>query len=223
MPIRINLLAEAQALEDLRRRDPVKRAIWVAGFLVCMTLAFSSYLQLRATIAKGDLNRVEGQLASRTNEYRSVLDNQTKLAEVNHKLGALQQLATNRLLYGTLLNALQQTTIDEVQLTRFRVDQSYALTEAVRPKTNEDNRITAGKPATSTERVVLTLEARDTGPNPGDQVNRFKQSLTNSPYFQAVLSKTNEVRLTSLSAPQMVDAKASVSFSLECRYPERTR
>jgi len=27
MPIRINLLAEAQAAEDLRRRDPVKRSV----------------------------------------------------------------------------------------------------------------------------------------------------------------------------------------------------
>ena len=34
MPIRLNLLAEAQALEESRRRDPVKRAVWAGVFLV---------------------------------------------------------------------------------------------------------------------------------------------------------------------------------------------
>ena len=33
MPIRLNLLAEAQAAEDLRRRDPVKRALWLARLM----------------------------------------------------------------------------------------------------------------------------------------------------------------------------------------------
>ena len=34
MPIRINLLAEAKAAEELRRHDPVKRVIFV-GALCC--------------------------------------------------------------------------------------------------------------------------------------------------------------------------------------------
>lgn len=207
----------------MRRKDPVKRAALAAGALVCLALVYSSYLQLRAGIARGELNRVEGQLAARTNDYRTVLQNQAKLAETIHKLGALQQLATNRLLCGTLLNAMQQTTLDEVQLMRLRVEQSYHLTEAIKPRTNDENRIIPGKPATSTERVVLTLEARDSGANPGDQVNRFRQSLAKNPYFQTVLNKTNEVRLTSLSTPQVVDNKSSVLFTLECRYPEKTR
>jgi len=39
MPIRINLLAESQALEEMRRRDPVKRAIWVGVLVVSLLLA----------------------------------------------------------------------------------------------------------------------------------------------------------------------------------------
>ncbi len=34
MPIRLNLLAEAQAAEEMRRRDPVKRALWLAGLII---------------------------------------------------------------------------------------------------------------------------------------------------------------------------------------------
>ena len=36
MPIRINLLAESLAEEDLRRRDPVKRAIIIGALLVAV-------------------------------------------------------------------------------------------------------------------------------------------------------------------------------------------
>ena len=55
MPIRINLLAEAQALEDLRRRDPVKRASWAGLLLVLLVLVWISSLQLKAMIARGGI------------------------------------------------------------------------------------------------------------------------------------------------------------------------
>jgi len=42
MPIRLNLLAEAQAAEEARRRDPVKRAIWIGALLVSVVLVWSS-------------------------------------------------------------------------------------------------------------------------------------------------------------------------------------
>ena len=38
MPIRINYLAEEQAAEDLRRRDPVKRNVMGAGAVIGLML-----------------------------------------------------------------------------------------------------------------------------------------------------------------------------------------
>jgi len=218
MPIRINLLAEALALEDQRRRDPVKRALWVAICIVLLMLAWSSSIQLKAIMAKGELGRIEGQLAARTNEFRQVLENQKNLADVKFKLASLRQLATNRLLYGTLLNALQQTTMDDVQLLRIRAEQTYVYTEGTKPKTNE-TRVIPGRLPTVTERIVLTLDAKDGGPNAGDQVNKFKQGLTDAAYFQSFLGTTNEIRLANLSPP----TPAGVQFTLECRFPEKTR
>jgi hypothetical protein len=225
MPIRINLLAEAQALEDMRRRDPVKRAILGGIVLLLLMLAWSSSLQLKAMVVRSVVTRLEGQVRARTNEYQAVVENQRKLADVTYRLQSLQQLATNRLLHGTLLNAVQQATIDDVQLVRYRTEQSYQFAEEVKPKTNANNAIVPGKPATVTERIVVTLDARDSGPNPGDQVNKYKQSVTDGAYFQAMLGKTNEVRLTSLSPPQAggADTRPFVMFTLECRYPEKTR
>src|SRR6266446_4467159 len=98
MAIRINLLAESQALEDLRRRDPVKRLIWVGVLIGVGMLVWSSTLQLKAMIAKKDLGRLEALLRGRTNEFQMVQTSQRKLLEIDAKLGKLQALATNRFL-----------------------------------------------------------------------------------------------------------------------------
>jgi|ERR1051326_1041542 hypothetical protein len=223
MPIRINLLAEAQALEELRRRDPVKRAIWLGAGLVILMLGWSSSLQVKAMFAKGELNRINAQLTTRTNEFQQVLVNQTKLILVNRKLNALQEMSTNRLLHGSLLNALQQTTLDDVQLVRLRTDESYFFNEEIKVKTNSFDRVIPGKPASVTEKIVVTLDAKDSSVNSGDQVSKFKHKVSESPYFQAALGKTNEVRLTNLSPPQGIDGKSFVLFTVECRYGEKTR
>jgi hypothetical protein len=223
MPLRINLLAEAQAQEDLRRRDPVKRAIWCAAALVFVMLAWSSELQLKSLIARGELNRVAAQLNTRTNEFQQVLTNQRKLHEANRKLSLLQQMATNRMLHGTLLNALQQTTLDDVQLMRLKTDETYVYNEEVKAKTNSNDRVIPGRPASVTEKITVTLEAKDSNVNPGDQVNKFKQAINQTPYFQTMMGKSNEVRLTNLSPPQSLEGKAFVLFQLECRFPEKTR
>jgi hypothetical protein len=223
MPLRINLLAEAHALEELRRRDPVKRSIWVAVFLVCLLLAWWSSMFAKSIWARAELSHIERQLRARTNEFQQVLQNQQKLVDVVHKLQGLQQMATNRLLVGTLLNALQQTTIDDVQLTRLRTEQAYAYNDEVKATTNAAGRAITGRPASVTEKIVVTLEARDGGANPGDQVNKFKRAIADSPYFHATLGGTNDVRLTSLSPPMFTEGKPCIQFALECRYPEKTR
>src|SRR5207245_10913601 len=92
MPIRINLLAEAQALEELRRREPVKRAIW-AGVIICAgVLAWCSWLQLRAMRAKNELTRIEAEMASDNKQYQVVEANRKKLSDIEHKLGSLQKM-----------------------------------------------------------------------------------------------------------------------------------
>jgi hypothetical protein len=223
MPIRLNLLAEDQAAEEMRRRDPVKRALWLGGLLVAATLVWSGTLQLRTLAVGAHLSRLEGDIATRTNDFQEVLGMQNRIREIESRLGALHQLATNRFLNGNLLNALQQTVVDGVELTRLKVDQTYVVTEATKDKT-AGGRTVRGKPATATEKIVITLEARDLSPNPGDQINPYKQALAAHPYFQSLLGRTNEVRLVALSAPTTTpEGRTFVQFTLECRLPEVTR
>jgi len=224
MPIRLNLLAEAQAAEEARRRDPVKRAIWIGALLVSVVLVWSSSLQLKAMLVKGDLSRVEGQMNALTNDYKQVVNNQKMVAEINHKLVSLQQLATNRFLNATLLDALQKTTHDDVQLVHLRVTQDYIVVEETKARTNASV-VTPVKPGSATEIITLTLDGSDASLNPGEQVLKFKQMLVNNEYFQAMLGKTNEVILKNQGAPQAnpETGRECVMFTLECRYPERKR
>ncbi len=114
MPIRLNLLAEAQAAEEARRRDPVKRAIWIAAMLVAVMLIWSSSLYFKAAIARSNLGNVEKDISSLTNDYRAVTDNQKKLADINHRLAQLNVLTTNRFLTGTLMHALPRSLKDRI-------------------------------------------------------------------------------------------------------------
>jgi hypothetical protein len=222
MPIRLNLLAEAHAAEELRRRDPVKRAIWAGALALALMLAWSSSLQLKVMIKNSDLSIVEAQLGAQTNTYQHVMANKTKIGEITFKLEKLHQLATNRFLNGTLLNALQQTTVEDVQLVRFRALEDYVVTESAKAK-SEDGHFTPAKPGISTEKITILLDAQDNSPA-GDAVTRFKQAVTTNAFFRAGLGSANEARLLNLSSPQTgPDGKSFVRFSLECRYPDKTR
>jgi hypothetical protein len=225
MPIQLNLLAEAQAAEEERRRDPVKRVAWVAVLIVVLILAWSSSLQLKAILVHSDLSRIEAKITSHTNEYRTILENQSRVADIRTKLAALQNLATNRLLTGTLLNALQQTTVDDVGLVRLRVDQTYLYSEGSKARTNEDNVVVPAKPPKTTENILLTLEGADSSANPGDALNVYKSALAGNPHLKNVLVKTNGINLKNLAPPQVapLSGKRSVTFTLECRYPEKSR
>jgi hypothetical protein len=229
MPIHLNLLAEAIAAEEQRRRDPVKRALWISGILIALLLLWSALLYTKALVKGSERSRLETDIASQERAYQQVTSSHKELERVQANLAALRQLATNRFLTGSLLQAVQQVTLSDVQLVRLRTEQTYVFTAETKAKTNDARRAAATKPAaksaTVTERFCLTLDAKDSSANPGDQVNRFKESLSTSPYFRDLLGKTNEVTLRSLSTPQVDPdtGKACVLFSLECRTPDKTR
>jgi hypothetical protein len=223
MPIRINLLAEAQAAEDLRRRDPIKRVIFGAVLVMALMLVWWSWLQLRVMVANQHLSQVQAEIQLHTNAYQVVLVGQRKITEAKQNLAALQKLTSSRFLQGNLLEALQHATVSGVQLMRLRVDQNYVATQASASVTN-DTVVIPGRPGTVTESIVVSLDARDFSGGLGDQVNKFKAIIGQQPYFRSALDKTNGVLLTNLSPPQVgPDGKPSVMFTVQCKYPEVTR
>ena len=223
MPIHINLLAEAQAAEELRRHDPVKRAIFIGISLVAVALMWGGTVTGSAFLARERFDGVQMTINTTTNAYQHVVSDRKKIATIQTKLTALQKLQAARFLQGKLLNALQYATIPGVQLDRLRVDQSYILKEATAAQTNGDS-VIAGHPVTIKEKTVVHLDAQDFSPNPGGQVNKFKEAIATQAYFESMLDKTNGVQLANPpSAPQTGTGKPYVTFTLDCRYPEVTR
>jgi hypothetical protein len=226
MPIRINLLAEAQAAEELRRKDPVKRTILVGGVLVLAVLVWSGTLQVNIVSARSSLKTYETQWKAQEKTYQNAVEKSRQAAETEEKLTALSNYTTNRFLWGSLLDAFQETMtgVENLQVTRFKSEQAYALTEESKARTNGTS-IIPGKPATSTEKLLLTIDALDSSPQAGENVKRFKEAITSVPYFQTHLQKTNGVLMTSLSPQQTgpLSAKPYVTFTFQCYFPEKIR
>lgn len=221
MPIRINLLAETLAEEDLRRRDPVKRAIFGGVFLVGLSLVWFSSIWLTYAMYKQHLNQIDAQIQLHAAEYDQVQTNSKKVADLQKRMDDLDELVAARFLQGDLLNALQQTYVPNVQLTHLRVEQNSTGTAAVPAKTNSFG-VIPGHPAAQTEHVTVILDAKDFSPNPGDQVQHFKDALLKHPYFSNRI-QTNGIKLSGLSGLQTpADSKPYVMFTLECRLLDRT-
>jgi hypothetical protein len=222
MPIRINLLSEALAEEDLRRRDPVKRSIYIGVFLVALSLVVFSSTWLEFKLLQEKKSQVDIEIDSHSNEYAQVVVNLRSIADSQRRLDELQELNTNRFLQGNLLNALQQVYVPNIQLLRIKLDQSYVYKDGVPDKAN-GTVIMPGRPATSTERIILTLDGKDSSPNL-DQMNHFKEALARLEYFKSNLDATNAVKLSNLSSPQSAYGnKPFVLFTLECRFSDKSR
>jgi hypothetical protein len=223
MPIRINLLAESQAAEEMRRRDPVKRAAWIGGFIVCLVLLAALAQQLKISGVRSDITRLEGSWKNIEAKVKEVEEHRRQVREVEQKLSALTQFTTNRMLWATVLDTLQNTTVDNIQLVRLRTEQNFLLTEGSKPRTNENGVVTPGKPSTVTERITLMIDGKDFSQKQADQVPLFKEALTKAPLFAECLQKTNKVQLTSLTAPQLGQGRGFVGFGLQMYFQEKER
>lgn len=226
MPIRINLLAEAQANEELRRKDPVKRVILVGAVLVVGVLFWISSLQIKILSRKSDLKTLGSKWSGIEKSYQVAVESKRKSIEVEGKLAALQQLRTNRFLWGTALNAFQQTLsgLDDIQVIRLKTEQSYTQIDPPKTTTPADSK-TPAKASAALEKVGMVIDAVDAGAQPGSQVNRFKEKILAVPWFETNLQKTNGVLLTSLSAPNVgpLGRNPYVMFTLQCSFPEKLR
>lgn len=223
MPIRINLLTEALAEDDLRRRDPVKRIAYLGGFLVALSLVWYSYQWLEFKMAQNNLSLVEDQIETHTNEFNKVQADIKKVVDTQKRLKSLEQLNASRFLQGNLLNAMQQIYVPNVQLVRLRLDQSYIIKDGTPAQTDDSSKPVPARPGSSTERITLTLDAKDTSANPGDQVNRYKAALNKLAFFNTNL-QTNGIKLSNLSSAQIgANNRPFVLFTLDCRFTDKTR
>jgi hypothetical protein len=230
MPIRINLLAEAQAAEEARRRDPVKRAIWVAGTLILIMLLWGGYEFSKAMVANSELQTQQATWNGIAATFGMVRTNEARLKDFDRKLNSLTQLSTNRFLWGNCLNALQQCFCSpnplagEIQMLRISGYQTYSFIDAEKPRKQGEKTI-PGRPAQATEKITLIIEGKDYG-NPATQnYLRLRANIFNVPFFKTNLVTIEAIQLKTLNPQQVPDAEGKMfyTFVLECKFPEKKR
>ena len=251
MPVRINLLSEALAAEEERRNDPVKRAMWIGVFCVFLVLLWYSTLIFEQMVSSSRLAEKKTEWSRLEPANKQLREDSNAIRVAAERIAALDRLATNRFLWAPVLNALQYTMgEDHVQLVRLNGSQTFDMVmpppekapsskakaaSAKAAKNAEDDapaarpkgktRTKKGKAASSTEKILLTLDARDTG-KPGEQnYNAFRDALAESAYFKSML-EPGGLRLAKLLPPTSDGGgadKAFTLFTLECKFPEKER
>ncbi len=218
MPIKINLLAEEQATEELRRKDPVKRAIIVAVALMVLMLIWVgvNWISLRGVNQKfADVNAAVDGLKKAKEDAEG---NQKKIRDNQYKIDMLKKMSVARPLWAPVFDTLQRSTLDEVQVLRIKADQIYQVTPAFVPPRGSTLK---PKPAVSKQIITMTIEAQDNSEKL-DSYNRLRETLAVA--LKDHLGTNGTVSLKTLNqARENEQGKKYLTFSLECGFTEVVR
>jgi Tfp pilus assembly PilM family ATPase len=218
---RINLLAERQEAEDLRRRDPVKRSLQLGGALVSFRVLWGLLVQWQIQWAKRELVHVEAELVTVRQQAAAVTALAQKAVSIDRQRLRLNRQAADRFLWTGPLNALQYSVVDGVEVVRLQLDQTLTTMPAIKPVTNALDRVTPGKPASVVHKVSLLISARDSGEPP--EAEKFIEALAAQAYFKERLRAEDPVLLRE-RLPQQLDpvdgTNKFIPFSIECVFKE---
>ena len=220
MPIRVNLMAEAQALEEARRRNPVKLGIWIAGFFVALVGLWIAKVQMDIYFAKNDLAQLNAQWRADEAKYIGVTNNENQITAIKGKIAALEHLHTNRFLWGPVLNALQQTVVDQVQVTHI-----WGLQIIER----EANRSVAGKTILGTanfEKIKLSIAGKDYSPS-AEGYKNYEDTLNHFDFFAKKMGGREGFTIEGAPSQKFQEAPGSSrefrNFTLTNQFPDIRR
>lgn len=205
MPIRINLLSEELHAAEMRRRDPVKRAVLLAVVIVGSVIAWYLSLLAQKGLKSAAVARNKADLAALEEESKKAREALGGVTELEKRINQLNNLATNQVLWGSFLNAMQVVVLPEVPVTQLRVSQLYDIEPA-----RMNGRVP--QPATSTELITVTVTARDYG-KPSEQLyDRFRQQVLANDWMKRHLDEEKGITFESFGGPTPDRNDASKSF-----------
>ncbi len=221
--IKIDLLAEAREAEEWRRKNPLKRTAWICGFAICVTLLWLLEQQLTINLDQKRTRNLEERYGAVRRRVSVSKDAVASSVEINKRLAALDRLETNRFLWAPLLNCLQKTMIDHIQVTRFTGRQSYT-SERGHTATMGSRKVQV--PGDVVEQISLFIEAKDMRPDELSYI-KYKESLGKCDYFSKNLRSRDGFILEGVLRPFAV-AKLNSSneftkFVLSAHFPEVRR
>jgi hypothetical protein len=224
--IPLNLLAEEQEAAEARRRDPVRRGLWVAAAVILSVLLWAGALGWKLWTVNRELARREARLKGLKDEAKGTMAISGRAGELERTLAGLQKLGTNRFLWAPTLNALQFATLPDIQFHRLRIEQTVATAPASK---------TAAKPARpgqaaatnatppAVEKTLLIINAKNYGD--AQAIDKFIDAIAGSSFFTNVLRREQPVLLKDLQNRQVDPAEPTQSFvffTTECVFTERT-
>jgi hypothetical protein len=217
--IRINLLAEAQAAEELRRRDPVKRAIWGAAFVGLLVVGWVVWMQLKVMASERLKKTTERQWAAMTNQNTFLTNQIARTGEVEKKLAALERLSNSRFFSSAPLNAIQHCMISNIVVTTLTMTFSY--------NNNEQIKDSKGKliDIQSREDVSISVTGEDSAAEGEGNHVKFTRKIADYPWFKTNL-RTNEAITGTTRAgkgPEGADSTHGARFSFTLWFPSKVR
>ena len=132
MPIKINLLAELQAADELRRKDPMKRAVFGGVALLVLMIGWIAMTQMQVWAARHELNTNLTRLKNVEESSKQAKNRQVLSLDAESRLKALDRYTANRFFWGTFLDALQHVAVDNIRLIEVRAEQKYNVSESLK-------------------------------------------------------------------------------------------
>jgi type IV pilus assembly protein PilM len=226
--VSINLLADEQEVQEWRRRDPVRRGFWSAGFAVGLMVMWGAWEGYQLWRAGKELEQLQTRLKSIQANPGESLNNAQRIQEMEKRIRALDRHGRDRMLWAAVLDALQFTTVEDIEFFRLSINLMVTKPGAKPPPPAATSSGTAignpGKPAVksppppqATQRMVLVIQ----GKNYGDpkQIGRFIEEIVKYPYFKKRLRLDDPALLKDLQ-PRQVDPgnpnRSFALFTIEC-------
>jgi hypothetical protein len=232
MPIRINLLAEAQMEEELRRKDPVKRIILGAVGVVLVVAAWTGTLIWQAMDKGRELTATRQKLEQLKPRHDQIKRNDLLAVEARQKIERLHYYATNRFLWAPVLNGLAQVCTNSfatnITFRRLQTEQQFVETPAIKMTTNALGQVvTPARPEGIVERNRMLVDARDYGQEADSNHMKFQTAVTEAPFFKALLDPRNPATMINLSLrtadPLQPGSPSFSTFVMQFQFAEKFR
>jgi type IV pilus assembly protein PilM len=219
----INLLAEQVEAAEWRRRDPVRRAVWLAGTAVVAMGLWGGWLIWQTREAEAMARAANEQIRVLQESPGQPLLDSRMASDLEQRTAALAVHGIQRFLVADVLNALQFIRVPQIQLYRLQIDRIVTRSEAPRRRARRGE--VAEEPEEKTkvkEHFVVRLQ----GKNYGDerQIKLLFDALEGNEQLRNWLDRNHRPRLTEIMDRQVDPSNPQLGFArfgIEFKFKER--
>lgn len=211
--LNLDLMADEKELQEIARRDPVRRAVIISACLLTILLLWAIGLKIEAYSLDRKARRYEAEVSGQVKVREEITKNLKSAGDLEKNFNDLKQWGENRFFWAVPLSALREAATNKIQFMRISIDQDVASSTVA---------VGRSKRPASIEKMTMTLHAKNFGDVSARE--QFIERLASLPYFKSVLRKDDPILLKS-NLPRQVDpndpSKSFSVFSIECVYAER--